>query len=70
MKLNFTELWKQNQDLNFGEMREVVRAAENAAEDKKREIVRSKLDALRKPRKKVDHLLRAMRTVCGFSPNL
>lgn len=38
MKLDFVRSWAQNQDLNWGEMLEVSRAAEQAAYDKAREI--------------------------------
>ncbi len=35
-KLNITPIWEQNQDLNFGQIVQVVAAAEAAAEDKAR----------------------------------
>lgn len=38
MKLDFMRSWKENQDLNWGEMLEVSRVAEQAAQDKAREI--------------------------------
>jgi hypothetical protein len=38
MKIDFMRSWSQNQDLNWGEMLEVSRAAEQAGLDKAREI--------------------------------
>jgi len=38
MKMNFMQSWSENQDLSFGEMLEVARAAECAGEEKAREI--------------------------------
>lgn len=38
MKIDFMGSWKENQDLNYGEMLEVVRSAERAGEEKAREI--------------------------------
>lgn len=64
MKINLQSLWKQNQDLNFGEIQDVVRAAEEAAERKKRDIIISKFKP--KKRKKVDHLMRGLCMTLGF----
>jgi hypothetical protein len=38
MRFDFMGSWKQNQDLNWGEMLEVSKSAEQAAADKAHEI--------------------------------
>ena len=43
--ITISDVWEQNKHLNFGEIRQVVEAAERAANDKVFEIAQSKIRA-------------------------
>ncbi len=45
MKIAMDHIWKQNPDLNFGEIREVIAAAERAADEAANSIRRAKIKA-------------------------